>query len=266
MRNASEFIQRQKFHFVGDDKFITELQKKFLEADPFQHIVIDDLFVPQFLDNLVDKFPNAQELKWWVYNNPLEKKLAFNDLNQLDPCFRKFFDFMNGNFMSFLTKLTGLNEIIPDPALNGGGLHQIMPGGKLDVHEDYNIHRSLKALRKLNVILYLNKDWKDEYEGHLQLWNKDMTKLTQVVAPTYNRLVIFRTDLSSNHGHPIPLACPENMSRKSLATYYYVNDPDIDSIPYRSTQFKKLPDTPNDPELDEFRKTRSQGRVENKTT
>ncbi len=263
MSHFNNYIQRRKaMHVIN----AAPLKQLFVGAKPFDHVVIDDLFIPEVLEELASKFPDPKEFKWWVYSNPLEKKLAFNDLTQLDPCFKSYFDFMNGDFLEFLKKMTGLEDLIPDPGLNGGGLHQIMPGGKLDVHEDYNIHRGLKAFRKLNAIVYLNKDWKDEYEGHLQIYDADMTKLEKTIAPIFNRLVIFRTDQGSNHGHPTPLACPEGMSRKSLATYYYTPCEDITAVPYRSTVFKKLPGAVEDPELEEFRRVRSQGRVENKTT
>ncbi len=264
MSHFNNFIRRDKAQFVLGKVDVAKQQ--FKDSKPFEHIVIDDIFIPGVLEEIVSQFPDPAEFKWWVYSNPLEKKLAFNDLTKLPPCFQSYFDFMNGPFVEFLKKLTGLDDLVADPGLNGGGLHQIMPGGKLDVHEDYNIHRGLKMLRKLNVILYLNKEWKDEYEGHLQIWNADMTKLEKTVLPAFNRLVVFRTDQTSNHGHPVPLACPEGMSRKSLATYYYTPAEDIDSIPYRSTVFKKLPGSVEPPELEEFRRVRSQGRVENKTT
>lgn len=265
MSHMGKYVSRDKASWVVKPDV---LKQQFSEAQPFEHIVIDNLFIPDALEEIVSKFPDPKEFKWWAYSNPLEKKLAFNDLTQLDPCFRSFFDFMNGPFVDFLKKLTGLDNLIPDPGLNGGGLHQIMPGGKLDVHEDYNIHRGLKAFRKVNAIVYLNKDWKDEYEGHLQIWNGDMTKLEKTVLPIFNRLVVFRTDQGSNHGHPTPLACPEGMSRKSLAVYYYTpaTEEELESTPYRSTVFKKLPGSVEPPELEEFRRVRSQGRVENKTT
>lgn len=266
-RDILRFVKRDKLDLFVNESYISEVRESFASAEPFDNVVLDDLFDDRLLDELISNFPNCDEKKWWVYGNPLEKKLALNDLSQLDPIFLTFFDFVNSlTFVSFLQKLTGVEDLIPDSNLNGGGLHQIMPGGKLDIHEDYNIHRELRALRKVNAILYLNENWRDEWGGHLELWDKDMTRCVKKISPIRNRLVVFRTDQTSNHGHPHPLTCPEGVSRKSLASYYYAKVQNIDSIPYRSTFFKRLPGTEEDPSLDELRKKRVAGRVEDKTT
>lgn len=239
-----------------------EMRNSFVNALPFHHIVIDNFFNNEFLYYLFGKFPSHLEKKWWTYDNPLEKKLAFNDLSQLDSSFEKYFDFLNSKeFISFLENLSGLNDLIPDSELNGGGLHQILKNGKLDVHEDFNIHKGLQAFRKLNVIVYLNPEWKEEFGGHLEIWNKDMTQCARKILPLFNRMVIFRTDMNSNHGHPHPLNCPDYMTRKSLATYYYTKDDAVISTPYKSTVYKKLPGVEEPPEIEELRKMRSKGRL-----
>lgn len=240
--------------------------EQFNIAEPFPHIVLDNIIDPLLLRDLVTKYPSIHEKKWWVYDNALERKYAFNDLSQLDSVFRSFFDEVHtSDMVSQLCKLSGLENLMPDPKLNGGGLHQIVRGGKLDVHEDFNVHHELKAYRKLNMIVYLNEDWDSSWGGDLQLWNADMTKCEKSVFPVFNRVVIFRTDMKSNHGHPDPLVCPENMSRKSLAMYFYVPMTDEDYVSM-STQFKKRPQDPKDVELDSLRSKRNKGRLENKTT
>ncbi len=234
----------------------------FKNAQPFPYVVIDNLIEPNALRSLISNYPNVDEKKWWQYNNPLERKFAFNDLSQLDVAFREFFDEANSSdVISQLGKISGLDNLIPDHALNGGGLHQIRRDGKLDVHEDYNIHRDLKAFRKLNLIVYLNEDWKEAYGGHLELWDAKMTKCEHKMLPVFNRTVIFRTDMNSNHGHPEPLMCPENMTRKSLAVYYYTPMSDSEQIEYSSTRFKKRPMDADDPKLNKLREKRNKGRI-----
>ena len=73
-----------------------------------------------------------------------------------------------------LEELTGIKNLIADKTLYGGGLHQVERGGKLDIHADFNIHKKFKWHRRVNLILYLNKNWKPEYNGYLELWDKDM--------------------------------------------------------------------------------------------
>lgn len=243
------------------------MRELFNNAQPFPHVVIDNLIDSEALAALVERYPDVKDKSWWHYDNPLERKYAFNDLSQLDVVFREFFDEANSpEVVSQLGRLAGVNGLVPDHALRGGGLHQIAPGGKLDVHEDFNVNLDMRAWRKLNMIVYLNEDWDESYGGHLQLWNADMTHCVKKVLPIFNRVVIFRTDMQSNHGHPDPLTCPAGRTRRSLATYYYVPMSKNEVFDYTSTQFKKRPEDANDPDLDELRAKRNKGRVADKKT
>jgi hypothetical protein len=240
---------------------------QFAFAKPFPHIVLDNLIEPNVLHDLAQCFPSVEEKKWWHYDNALEVKFAFNDISKLDLSFQTFFGEANSfDMVAQLSRLTGLQNLVPDHTLNGGGLHQIKPGGKLDVHEDYNIHIPMAAYRKLNMITYVNENWKEEYGGHLELWDEGMTKCEMEVLPVFNRTVIFRTDMKSNHGHPKPLTCPEGMTRRSLATYFYVpmTDEQWASHKYTSTQFKKRPGDLTDVDVEELRIKRNKGRVADK--
>ena len=122
-----------------------------------------------------------------------------------------------------------MKNIFLDPTLDGGGLHQIFNGGSLNIHTDYNSHyKEKKWKRVLNLLIYLNKDWKDEYNGNLELWNTDLTKAEVKVKPDFNRMVCFNTqpegDIIAYHGHPTPLNVPEGVYRKSIALYYYTKE------------------------------------------
>lgn len=251
-----------------DKRIDTPMMKEmFKKAQPFPHVVVDGLLNSEALSELLSKYPTIEDRSWWHYDNPLERKHAFNDLSQLDVAFREFFDEANSpELVAQLANLADLPGLVADHTLRGGGLHQIAPGGKLDVHEDFNIHLDMKAKRRLNMIVYLNKHpWPEQFGGHLQLWDADMTRCEKKILPIFNRVVIFRTDMKSNHGHPDPLTCPEGMTRKSLATYYYTPMSD-EEVEYTSTQFKKRPTDVDDPSLDELRAKRNKGRVADKKT
>ena len=204
---------------------------------------------------MYDTFPKENEVEWIKYNNPLERKLTYNNIQELGPTFSDIFDELNGEeFLEFLKVLTGFKDIMADCELVGGGLHQTMRGGKLDIHADFNIHYGTKNLRCVNMIIFLNKEWKEEYGGHLELWDRKMKKCKQRILPTFNRAVIFSTDESSFHGHPDPLQCPHGWTRKSLALYYYIENNENSNG--RSTKYMKRPLDPEDKKLDEFRKQR----------
>jgi len=212
-------------------------------AQPFPHIVIDDLLPPDLLEYALREFPTPQQLRWIKYDDTHEIKLAFPVAEKMPASIRDVLYFLNSSqVLQFLEKLTGIDALIPDPYFTGGGLHQIERGGHLGVHADFNKLEQLRLERRLNLLLYLNKDWKEEYGGHLELWDRSMSECVKRVLPIFNRCVIFSTMDHSYHGHPLPLTCPEGRSRKSLATYYYTNGrPEEQESPSHSTLFKPRP-------------------------
>ena len=214
--------------FVLTPDKLTSLAKEFSgqyqTAEPFPHVVIDDFLPADALRLVADNFPKAGDIDWHRSTNPRQKKLAAEDETQIDDSARwLLYQLNSATFMKFLETLTGIDGLIPDPYFAGGGLHQIEPGGYLKIHADFNRHPKFGLERRLNLLLYLNENWEEEYGGHLELWNKDMTGCVHRILPTFNRCVIFNTTDFSYHGHPEPLTCPEGMTRKSLALYYYSN-------------------------------------------
>ncbi len=223
---------------------VNQNAKSYQAATPFPHIVIDDFFNPGDLEAILAEFPtNKEQINWKTYNKPHEIKFASRSERDIGPFTRYFLYTLNAEtFLKFLEQLTGIEGLIPDPHFEGGGLHMIRPGGKLGVHVDFNRHKHLKLDRRINLLLYLNKNWQDKYNGHLELWDKDMTTCAQRIAPLFNRVVIFNTTDFSYHGHPDILQCPEGMQRQSLALYYYTNGrPQHEISDKHNTLFKLRP-------------------------
>ena len=133
-------------------------------------------------------------------------------------------DYLNTpEFLNHLKELTGHENLYCDNMLLGGGVHKIKRGGRLAIHTDYNRHPITQHKRKLNLLLYLNEGWEDEYNGELELWDKDMSREVVKVKPIFNRVVIFDVE-DAPHGHPIPLNTPDDVSRYSLALYYFIEE------------------------------------------
>jgi hypothetical protein len=194
------------------------------KAKPFPHIVFDDLFDPPMLDAVLAEFPAPGQISWRGFDNQYEVKLFASADADFGPVTRLFLYHLNSlTFLEFLSSVTGIDNLIPDPHFSGGGMHQIVRGGKLGIHADFNHHKHYGLDRRLNVLVYLNKNWSDEFGGHLELWDRQMTGCQVKLAPLFNRMVIFSTTDYTYHGHPDPLQCPEGMTRKSLALYYYTN-------------------------------------------
>ncbi|MDJ0662239.1 MAG: 2OG-Fe(II) oxygenase [Crocosphaera sp.] len=206
------------------ERLADEYSQTYDQATPVPHVIIDNFLPEPFLDKVLEEFPNSKSIDWKVFDAANEKKLGSTSELQMGE-FTRFllYQFNSSVFIDFLEKLTRIEGIIPDPHFKGGGLHQIEKGGYLKLHVDFNGHKKLKVDRRLNVLIYLNKEWKEEYGGHFELWNRDVTQCEQKILPIFNRCVIFNTTDFSYHGHPEPLTCPDNMTRKSLALYYYSN-------------------------------------------
>ena len=204
-----------------------EKHAEYSKAKPFPSIYFDHFFNENALRQALAEFPElGRDGKDEVhYTNPNEAKYASKGEYKFGPLTRQLMHFLNSQpFLEFLQNLTGIKEtLIPDPYFEGGGYHQIKPGGFLKVHVDFHKHKMMDLDRRVNVLVYLNEDWKEEYGGHFELWERDMSQCVARIAPLFNRMAIFSTTDYSWHGHPDPLACPPDRSRRSLALYYYTN-------------------------------------------
>ncbi len=136
-----------------------------------------------------------------------------------------------------LENITGIKGLIPDPYFSGGGFHEIGQGGHLSVHADFNHHKQMNLERRINVLIYLNKDWQDAYGGQLELWDNAMTERLVSIVPLFNRCVVFNTTSNSNHGNPNPINHPQRIPRRSIALYYYTATWD-DTKREHTTQFR----------------------------
>jgi Rps23 Pro-64 3,4-dihydroxylase Tpa1-like proline 4-hydroxylase len=142
--------------------------------------------------------------------------------------------------LKYLEELTGIPDLRVDPNTMGGGVHRTHRGGKLDVHADFNWQPNMQMWRRINLLLYLNKDWQAEWGGELELWEKDMSKCCTKVLPLFNRAVIFNTTSDAYHGHPLPLNTPAGVTRDSIALYYYTIDrPEHEKNPHHSVMWQK---------------------------
>jgi hypothetical protein len=208
-----------------------EHQAAYKKATPFPHIQLPKVFPDAVLEEVLAEFPGPEGIDWIRFNDPRQKKLGFKIGDDLGDKTTRFLHYLNSApFVQFLEELTGIKGLIPDPYYEGGGLHQIMPGGFLKIHADFNWHYKLKLHRRINVLIYLNKDWEESFGGHLELWDRDMKACREKILPTFGKMVVFNTTDFAYHGHPNPLACPEGRSRKSIALYYYSSDRPRDEI------------------------------------
>ncbi|MDA8980190.1 2OG-Fe(II) oxygenase [Chitinophagales bacterium] len=219
-------------------KSLTERQKEikneYQSKQPFRYIMFENFFHADKAEIVLKNYPTIQDGKWdgTTYLDQKNKfqKTKFAENSVMDMVFKELNSI---EFLNWLQEVTEIEDtLLGDEELFGGGLHQSTNGAFLNVHVDYNIHPKTKYHRRLNVLVYMNKDWEDEYGGHLELWDLSNNQKNFIgkFAPNFNRCVIFETNEISFHGHPKPLKTPKDVNRKSIATYYYTKTRPADEI------------------------------------
>ena len=228
--------------------YIELLREEYYQNKPFPHIVIEHFWDYDQLTIATDQLEKLSENIWNQSQDPLandvivqRKKMAINRPEMLEgqaPELVRIMNYLNSKeCCQWISELTGIPNLISDPTNKGGGIHRIKTDGKLAIHADFNFHTELKIHRRVNILLYLNRDWNEEWGGELQLWDKKMTSCQKKIFPLFNRVVIFNTTGDALHGHPEPLSCPDNRSRLSLAYYYYTTD--IPKQQWKTTWYKR---------------------------
>lgn len=219
------------------------LASQYQDATPFPHIVIDDFLDPDLLRKVLGGYPPT-EGKAYFDRDQERLKFQFRPQESASGLVRNMFAELNGQaFLGFLEEMTGINGLLSDPYFEGGGLHETKRGGHLGIHADFNLHEHMATERRLNLLVYLNDDWDPSYGGQLELWDRQMKECVVKVEPLLGRAVVFSTTLDSYHGHPDPLTCPPERSRRSMATYYYTAVEASAALPKRTTTFQARPGT-----------------------
>jgi Rps23 Pro-64 3,4-dihydroxylase Tpa1-like proline 4-hydroxylase len=242
---------------------INDLKTKFLESEPFENIVIDNFLSTEYANKLSDLFP-SDYTNWHKYDNPLEVKCAFDDIDALPDELKHYFYFLSSKSMlSKIQQLTGIDDLEYDEYLHGAGLHSHTVNGKLNIHLDYEKHPYSGKERRINIILYLSKEWKPEWNGANELWNNDVTKCIKKTEIKFNRAIIFKTNDISWHGVPDTILCPTDVFRASLA-YYYVsplNNINKNKNYRQKAKYTKRPEDPYNANLEELYKIRETRRI-----
>jgi Rps23 Pro-64 3,4-dihydroxylase Tpa1-like proline 4-hydroxylase len=209
------------------DENVAALRQQFEDAKPYKHLVIDGLFSPQLLECIHNEFDDVRGADWQRYDTRNEVKMGTKPNSRLGPAAQLYFDTIySKRFIDFLSRVTGVESLITDPLLYNGGMHKIPTGGRFAVHLDFNKHPVNKLDNRLVFITYLNKDWKPEYGGALQLWNATKDRCEAEVLPVFGRSILMYHSSVSYHGHPDPIRAPDGRTRRSVAAYYYSNGRD----------------------------------------
>jgi Rps23 Pro-64 3,4-dihydroxylase Tpa1-like proline 4-hydroxylase len=237
--------ERDGYIFFNEDECRAAgaaLAARYQGAAPFPHIAMDDFLPADFLRGLLGEFPDSTG-KSYFDRDQERLKFQFKPAEIPGHRLRNLVMELNSPaILAFLEAMTGIDGLIPDPHYHGGGLHETKRGGHLGVHADFNIHELMNVERRLNLLVYLNDEWPEDYGGDLEIWDQKMEKRYSKVLPVLSRAVVFNTALDSFHGQPDPVTCPPERSRRSIATYYYTADSArVKALPTRDTNFQPRP-------------------------
>ena len=242
-----------------------ELIPQFRSAEPFNYVVIDDFLADDVAEEISKEFPSFEGPLWNEYNNAIEVKKVCNHWDRFPAATYKLFTYLNSkSFVDAMSRLAG-DPLYQDPGLHGGGWHSHARGGKLNMHLDYSIHPKTGLERRLNLIIYVQPDWKPEWGGALGFWKHDAEKggpgdLAVQIPCLFNRAVIFDTSQNSWHGLPDPVLCPQDKPRNSLAVYYLC-EPRKNAADRGRALFAPHGEQARDPKVLELIKLRSQVRT-----
>jgi len=204
---------------------IEKYSDQFISNSPFPHMIIDNFLKIDSSNKILNNFNfNRHWNNYSLINN--RKHWGLTDQKKMDENCNELFDELGSEeFVNLLSKITGIKGVFLDKTLDASGLFQVFNGGRCSMHTDFNSHTIEKKWRRvLNILIYFNKDWLDEYNGQLEFWDENLKHKVKSISPIFNRCLIFRTDKKSYHGYPEKINIPSKMSRKSLAAWYFVEE------------------------------------------
>lgn len=225
-----------------------EFREAFLHAEPFRHVVIDGFFENNFVERLLDEFPTFDKRLAAAENGQIGGKAVNTQIARIGPAYEDLYGFLSSApFLDFMSRLSGLPGLLLDPAMYGGGTHENLHGQELDPHVDFNFDQTEKLHRRLNLIVYLNKDWRTQWGGALEIHSNPRRPDENRICsfdPLFNRAVLFETNEYSWHGFP-RIDLPEDkrhISRKSISIYLYTKErPAAEIAPKHATFYVQRP-------------------------
>ena len=244
------------FNYSKFDEQVGLIADEYNSLSPYPYAIFDDLFDESLINKVNEEIDLAQfEIdERQIAGEEVKIRSNFEDNESLPPSTRKIFELINGGrFLNMVSRLTGIDGLIPDPYYDGGGINIIKDQGTLAVHIDGTNQHRMAVSRRINAILFLNEDWNPAWNGYHEQWefiNKDLLpfdekqqwRCVRKVLPKKNRLYIFTTNDHSWHGHAGLLNIPSDVERRSLISYYYTSTrPESDVIyetPHRALFIK----------------------------
>lgn len=227
-----EFINHLRKNFDN----IYDLNNTFVGTPPYPMIVLDN-FLPNTLANsMANECETIPDHHWTEFTRNKSHMKECVKMEYAPHAFNFVTQMHSALGMEWLTKVTGITDLIPDPYLVGAGYSRSWRGDSLKLHTDFNWNEKIKVHRMLSLIVYLTPDWKEEYGGALEFTDFNRDKVIQKVPTFFNRAIIWRYHKRGFHGYPHPITCPDNVTRNTFRLFFYYSDAKHrdDDRPHRS--------------------------------
>lgn len=227
---------------LNNQQSVDELRVSFLQAKPFPHLVLDGLIPEDSLNAVESEFDALDNSDLDHHLGALQRKAGTKTNIDLPALTQQYFNFIySGPFLRFLRSVTGIANLIPDPSLFGGGMHETAHGGCFHVHTDFQKQPRTGLDNRLVLITYLNHDWQESFGGALELWQQNPPRCVVSIVPEFGRSILMAVSAQSAHGHPQPVVAPDGKGRRSVLAYYYTNGrDDLVGDPGVSPKYKAL--------------------------
>jgi hypothetical protein len=204
---------------------ISDLTSRYRAAVPFPHAVLDD-FVLVAPDEIEAAFPGPEWEHWKSRASDFQPaKSSCRSLEVMPPLLRTMVhELGEPRFLRALAALSGFTNLLPDPYLHGGGLQWWGKGGEQIPHTDFPFHPSAPLCRRVNVLVYLNPQWREGDGGELSFYGVGDDRPAVSISPKFGTCVIFNTDPWSVHSVE-PIA-DSSAPRRTIGVYYYTAEAD----------------------------------------
>jgi Rps23 Pro-64 3,4-dihydroxylase Tpa1-like proline 4-hydroxylase len=220
-----------------------QIRQEFQQARPFRHVVIDNFLDASRCEALLRDFPAFEDRNAMNEFGRVGQKAVVEQVSQISPFYAEFYRYINSTgFLAAMSELTGIPQLLADATLFGGGTHENLHGQSLDNHVDFNIDERRMLHRRVNLLIYLNREWDESWGGAIELHsdprNPQLDEYRSIL-PLFNRAVLFETNEYSWHGfRTIRLpADKRHLSRKSFSIYLYTRERPVDEVVAPHTTF-----------------------------
>ncbi len=202
---------------------IEDLRSGYSNSKPFPHVVIDNMFSDEVLDSLLSEMAAMRRDQWSnIEQDTRERTARMRSAAEMGTAGNQLVGIVHSAaFLYLLAEITGIEQLLPDPYLQGAGYAMMRRGDYFNVHADRNVAYDTGLTRRLAMIIFLNRAWSPQYHGQLELWSDDGKRCDVRIDPFFNRTVLFEVAYPNFHGVPTPLECPADRMRQSFITYYH---------------------------------------------